>query len=166
MKFFSKLTLVSVAAYAFVFAVCAKGVYFYESQHPVKEELLSVHGSVRNVRLGGQGKATRMLIESKHGAHRYSSYYGKVWPGMERIQVGDTVDVLAEKDRLNRNEFINGKRYYIWELIHQQQIIITYEDVKKVVKGKEDIINKYFNLWLATSFIFLAVVYLNKIIFK
>ncbi len=166
MKFLSKLSLVSVAAYAFVFAVCAKGVYFYESQHPVKEELLSVHGSVRNVRLGGKGKATRILIESKHGTHRYSSYYGKVWPGMERIQVGDTVDVLAERDRLNRNEFISGKHYYIWELIHQQQIIVTYEDVKKMAKGKEDIINKYINLWLATSFVFLAIVYLYKIIFK
>ncbi len=97
-----KTTLLSVAAYAFVFAVCAKGVYFYERQHPVKEELLSVHGLVRNVRLGGQGKSTSLQIESKYGTHRYSSYCGKVWHGMKRIQHGNLVDLLAERNRLKK----------------------------------------------------------------
>ncbi len=165
-KRLKKLTLVSVAAYAFMFAVCAKGVYYYESQHPLKEELLSVHGIVKNVRLGGQGKATSLQIKSEYGTHRFSSYYGKVWPGMERIQRGDRVDLLAERNRLNKNEFIAGKRYYAWELIHRNQIIINYEDVLNLVQGKEAIINKYINFWLAISFILLVIVYSYKIIFR
>jgi hypothetical protein len=165
-KHLKKLTLVSVAAYVFMFAVCAKGVYIYVSQHPLKEELLSVPGIIRDVHLGGQGKATTLQIESESGTHRYSSYYGKVWPGMERIQPGDRVDLLAERNRLNKNEFIVGKRYYIWELIHRHQIIIKYEDVREMVQGKEATINRYINLWLATSFIFLLAVYLHKIILR
>ncbi len=157
-KSFSKPTLVSVATYSFVFSVCVKGVYLYESQHPLKEELLSVHGSVRNVRLGGQGKSTSLQIESKYGMHRYSSYYGTVWTGMERIQVGDVVDLFAERNRLNKNEFMQGKSFYIWELIHQNQILINYKDVRKMVQGKEAILNRYINLWLVISIIFLIVV--------
>lgn len=96
-KRLKKLTLVSVAAYVFMFAVCAKGVYFYANQHPLKEELRSVHGIIKDVRLGGQGKATSLQIKSEHGTHRYSSYYGKVWQGMGRIQSGDRVELLAER---------------------------------------------------------------------
>ncbi|MHC4308088.1 MAG: hypothetical protein ACYSR7_05645 [Planctomycetota bacterium] len=165
-KRLKKLTMVSVAAYVFMFAVCAKGVSFYANQHPLKEELLSVHGIIKDVRLGGQGKATSLQIKSEHGTHRYSSYYGKVWRGMERIQSEDRVDLLAERNRLNKNEFIAGKRYYIWELIHRNQIIINYEDVRKMIQGKEAIVNRYINLWLATGFFFLVVVYLHKIIFS
>jgi hypothetical protein len=159
-----KLTLISVAAYAFIFAVCAKGVFFYANQHPPKEDLLSVHGLIREVRLGGSGKATTLQIESEYGTHRYSSYYGKVWPGMERIRPGDQVDLLAEKNRLNRNEIIEGKCYYIWELKHRDQIIFDYEDVHQLVQGKETTMNRYINYWLAASFIFLFVVCLYKII--
>ena len=165
-KRLKKLTLVSVAVYVFMFAVCAKGVYFYANQHPLKEELLSVQGIIKDVRLGGHGKATSLKIKSEYGTHRYSSYYGKVWQGMERIQPGDRVDLLAERNRLNKNEFIAGKRYYIWELIHRNQIIINYEDVREMIQGKEAIVNRYINLWLATSFIFLVVVYLHKIILR
>ena len=161
-----KITLVSVAAYVFMFAVCAKGVYFYESQHPLREKLLSVDGIVGDVHLGGHGKATRLQIESEYGTHRYSSYYGKVWPGMEHIQPGDRVDLLAERNRLNKNELIDGKRYYIWELIHRHQIIINYEDVREMVQGKEATANRYINLWLAISFIFLLITYLHKTILR
>lgn len=161
-----KPTLVSVAAYAFVFAICAKGIHFYASQHPPKEELLSVHGVVKGVHLGGDGKATRLRIESEYGTHRYSSYYGKVWPGMERIQPGDQVDLLAERNRLKRNELVEGRSYYIWELIHRQQIIIKYEDILKMVQSKEATANRYINLWLATSFVFLLVAYSYKAILR
>ena len=147
-------------------SVCAKGVYFCVSQHPLKEELLSVQGIIREVYLGGQGKVTSLQIKSEHGTHRYSSYYGKVWPGMERIQPGDRVDLLAERNRLNKNEFINGKRYYIWELIHRHQIIINYEDVRDMVQGKEATVNRYINLWLVTSFIFLIIAYIRKIVLR
>ncbi len=165
-KHLKKFTLVSVAAYIFMLSVCAKGVYFCVSQHPLKEELLSVQGIIREVYLGGHGKATTLQIESEYGTHRYSSYYGKVWPGMERIQPGDRVDLLAERNRLNKNEFINGKRYYIWELIHRHQIIINYEDVRDMVQGKEATVNRYINLWLVTSFIFLIVAYIRKIVLR
>ncbi len=70
-KRLKKLTLVSVAAYVFMFAVCAKGVYFYANQHPLKEELRSIHGIIKDVRLGGQG--------------------------MGRIQSGDRIELLAER---------------------------------------------------------------------
>ncbi len=96
-KRLKKLTLVSVAAYIFMFAVCTKGVYFYANQHPLKEELRSVHGIIKDVRLGGQGKATSLQIKSEHGTHRYSSYYGKVRQGIGRIQSGDRVELLAER---------------------------------------------------------------------
>ena len=159
-----KLTLLSVSAYVFVFAVCAKGIFYYANQYPLKEELLAVHGMIRDVRLGGQGSVTVLKIESEYGIHRYSSYYGKVWPGMERIQPGDQVDLLAERDRLNKNELIEGKRYYIWELIHRQQRIINYENVLEMVQGKEATVNRYINIWLAASCILLLVAGLRKII--
>jgi len=165
-KHLKKFTLVSVAAYVFMFAVCAKGVYFYESQHPLKEDLLSVHGIIRDVHLGGHGKATTLQIESKHGTHRYSSYYGKVWPGMERIQPGDQVDLLAERNKLNKNELIAGKQFYIWELTHRHHLIIRYEDVRDMVQGKEATANRYINLWLVTSFIFLIIAYIRKIVLR
>ena len=134
----------------------------YANQHPSKEELLSIHGIIKEVYLGGQGKATTLEIESRYGTHCYSSYYGKVWPGMERIQSGDQVDLLAERNRLNKNEFIEGKRYYIWELNHEGQIIINYENVLELVQRKEAIANRYINLWLTASFIFLLISYLHK----
>jgi hypothetical protein len=149
-----------------MFAVCAKGVYLYASQHLLKEELLSVEGFVRDVRLGGQGKATALRIESQHGTHRYSSYYGKVWPGMERIQAGDQVSLLAERKRLNTNELITGRQYYIWELTHRRGLIINYEDVRDMVQGKEATANRYINLWMATSLVLLLVAYLRKLVLR
>ncbi len=149
-----------------MFAVCAKGVYLYESQHPLKEELLSVQGIIRDVHLGGKGKATALHIESKHGTHRYSSYYGKVWPGMELIEAGDQVNVLVERNKLNRNELIAGKEFYIWELTHQHHLIIRYEDVRDMVQGKEATVNRYINLWLVVSFIFLIIAYVRKVVQK
>ena len=149
-----------------MFAVCAKGVYFYEILHPIKEELLSVHGIVKDVRLGGQGNATTFQVESKYGTYHYSSYYGKVWPGMERILPGDRVDLLAERNKLSKNELITGKRYYIWELMHEHETIVDYEDVRRMVLGKEAIINRYINLWLAISFVFLLIAYIRKIFLR
>jgi len=156
-------TLVSVTAYVFILAICVKGVFLYENQHPLKEELLSIHGIVKEVCLGGQGNATTLRVESEYGTNRYLSYYGIVWPGMERIQLGDPVDLLVERDKLNKNELIGGKRYYIWELIHGQEIVISYESVRGIVLGKEVTINRYINLWLAISFVFLLSAYIRKI---
>ena len=100
-------------------------MFFYETQHSLKEELLPIRGIVKEVRLGGQGNATTLKIESEHGTNRYSSYYGIVWPGMEHIQLGDQVDLLVERNKLNKNELISGKHYYIWELMYGQEIIIS-----------------------------------------
>lgn len=147
-----------------MFAVCAKGVYLYASQHPLKEELLSVQGIITDVHLGGEGKATALQIKSEHGTLHYSSYYGIVWPGMERIHAGDQVNLLAERKKLNRNELIVGKQYYIWELTHRHHLIIRYEDVRDMVQGKEATVNRYINLWLATSFIFLIIAYIRRIV--
>lgn len=163
---FKKLTLASAAAYVFILAICVKGVFLYENKHPLKEELLSIHGTVKDVRLGGQGNATTLHVESVHGTNRYSSFYGIVWPGMERIQLGDPIDLLAERNKLNKNELITGKRYYIWELIYGQEIIISYEDVRKLVLGKESTINRYIDLWMAISLVFLLIAYTRKILLR
>ncbi len=105
---FKRPTFISVAGYVLIFAIAAKGVSLYESQHPLKEELLFVNGIVREVRLGGEGKATWFQIEVKGRTNRYSSYYGMVWPGMEHIQEGDRLEVLAERNKLSRNDgYIN-----------------------------------------------------------
>jgi len=159
----NKLTLISAAAYFFVFALCAKGVYLYAAQHPPKDQLIFVHGSIAEVHLGGQGRSTFLKIASEAGVFRYSTYYGKVWPGMSRLHPGDQVDLLAEKNRLNRNEFIEGKSYYLWELIHQRQIIIHFQDVLEMVRSKEATVNHYINIWLQISIIFLLIAWLRKI---
>jgi len=168
MKFFSKrpknLTLISAAAYFFMFAVCAKGVSLYAAQHPSVENLLPVHGMIRDVRLGGQGKSTSLEIESEAGTFRYATYFGKVWPGMRLLQPGDRVDLLAEKKRLNRNRLIKGKQYYIWELIHRQRIIIPYEEVREMVLGKEAKADRFINIWLTTSFAILLLALVRKLV--
>jgi len=43
---FKKLTFLSVDAYIFLFALIAKGVFIYALQHPSKEELVVVDGTV------------------------------------------------------------------------------------------------------------------------
>jgi hypothetical protein len=162
-KRFKKITLVSSAGYFLMFALCAKVVSLIEERHPSKDELTIVNGTVEQVRLGGNGKATWFKIESKSGTLRYSSYYGIVWPGMKRIRSGDLVNVLAEKDRLNKNELITGKKYYIWELVHRNQTIVSYEDTLNLVQGKESTINQYINGFIIAGAVFLFIAYMRKL---
>ena len=161
---FKKLTLLSAAGYIFIIALAAKGIFLYGSQHPSKKDLIFVNGIVKKLKLGGQGKSTYFKIESDRGTHHYSSYYGKLWPGMERIHLEDRVQMLAERNKLNRSELLTGKQYYIWELIHENQVIVPYEDVRNLVKGKEETINRYANVILACSAIFLLFACYRKII--
>ena len=158
-----KLTLLTAAGYFFIFAIAAKGVFFIAFHHPPREDLLSVEGIVTKVRLGGQGKSTSFQIESDSGTYRYSSYYGKVWPGMELIRPGDRVQVLAERKKLNNKELISGKEYYIWELIHHNQVIVAYNDVRDLVMGIEATVNRYVNGFLAASVVLLLIAYLRKL---
>jgi hypothetical protein len=72
--------------------------------------------------------------------------------------------MLAERNKLNKSELLSGKRYYIWELIHENQVILPYEDVRDLVKEKEATINQYSNVILACSTIFLLFAYYLKII--
>jgi len=160
---FKKLTLLSAAGYFFIFALAAKGVFLFVFQHPPKEKLLFVEGTIKQVRLGGQGKSTSFLIESDGIIHRYSSYYGKVWPGMERIRPEGRVKVLAERKKLNPNELISGKAYYIWELIHHNQVIVAYDDVRDLVNGTETTVNRYVNGFLTASLVFLLLAYIRKL---
>jgi hypothetical protein len=170
MKFFAnhfkKLTLLSVAGYLFIFAIAAKGVSLYASQHPSKEDLIVVDGIVKKMRLGGNGKSTSFQIKTHNGTHVYSSYYGIVWPGMERIRLSDRVHVLAERNKLNKNEPITGKRYYIWELIHRDRVIFSYDDIHGLVTDKEESFNRYLNGILAVSAIFLLIAYIHKLNLK
>ena len=158
-----KLTLLQCAGYFFVFAVCAKLVAYVETNHPLKQNLLPVQGVVHQIRLGGPGSATYLKVESLSGTHRYSSYFGEDWPGLEFIRKGDRVELLAEKNKINKNELITGKEFYIWELIHNDQIIIRFEDVSKLVQDKEAVMTKFVHLWLVGSFALLVVVYLRKV---
>lgn len=156
--------MLTVAGYLFTFAVCAKGVFIYASQHPQKEDLLPVQGVVSVVILGGQGDATSLQVESENGTQRYSSYFGKVWPGMECILTGDSVNLLVERDKTNKNELFADKRFYIWQLTHQGQIIMTYEDVRNFVRNTEVVANRYIDFSLAISFTFLLVAGIRKIV--
>ena len=81
---------------------------------------------------------------------------------MELINPGDPVEALAERDKLNKNELISGKKYYIWELIHNSQVIIAYDDVRELVEGTEKTVNKYVNVMLIVSAIFLIFAYIRK----
>ena len=66
-KRFKKPTLLSAAVYIFMLTLIAKGFFLFAIQHPSREELLSVQGIIRKVRLGGDGKSTSFLIESDKG---------------------------------------------------------------------------------------------------
>ena len=143
-------------------ALAAKGIFLYGSQHPSKKDLIFVNGVVKKLKLGGQGKSTYFKIESDRGTHRYSSYYGKLWQGMERIHLENRVQLLAERNKLNRGDLLTGKQYYIWELIHENEVIVPYEDVRNLVKGKEKTINQYANVALACSTVFLLFTYYRK----
>ena len=156
---FKKLTLLSTAGYIFIFAIAAKLVFIYGSQHPAKHDLLPVNGIVKEVRLGGHGKSTSFSIQSDRGYHRYSSYFGKVWPGMERVNIGDRVQVLAERKKLKRDEIISGKEYYIWEFTHNNKVILDYDAVWALVTPKEETANRYANNILFVSIVFLAIAY-------
>ncbi len=160
---FKKLTLLSAAGYICIFAIAAKGVSLYASQHPQKDELLSINGIVRQVSLGGEGKATSIQIEVEGRTNRYSSYYGKVWPGMEHIQEGDRVSVLAERNKLSRDELISGKGYYIWELKHRNRVIVAYEDIHEMVQSKEETLNRYINGFLTISAVLLLLAYIRQL---
>ncbi|TNF92022.1 MAG: hypothetical protein EP297_14225 [Gammaproteobacteria bacterium] len=74
--------------------------------------------------------------------------------------------MLAERNRLNKNEILEGKSYYIWELMQQNQIIVNYDDMRVMVEGKETTVNRYINLWLLVSSVLLAIVWIQKIILR
>jgi hypothetical protein len=160
---FKKLTLVSTAGYIFIFTIAAKGFFLYASQHPLKDELIFVNGLVRKVRLGGEGRATSIHIEVEGRTNRYSSYYGKVWSGMELIREGDRVSVLAERNKLSRGELISGRQYYIWELIHRNRVIVAYEDIHEMVRRKEESVDQYINGLLIISAVLLILAYLRHL---
>ena len=85
---------------------------------------------------------------------------------MEFIRIGDRASLLAEKNKLNKRELITGKQFYIWELIHNDQIIIRYEDVSELVQENEAVMIKFVNLWLIISFALLVIVYGRKVLNK
>jgi hypothetical protein len=81
---------------------------------------------------------------------------------MELIQPGDRVQVRVERDKLNKNELITGKKYYIWELIHNDQVVVAYDDVRDLVEATETTVTKYVNGILIASAIFLIFAYIRK----
>jgi len=162
-KRFNKLTFLTTAWYLFLFAIAAKGVALYEGRHPLKEDLLPVSGLVREVHIGGNGRATYFQIENDGETNHYSSYFGKVWPGMELIRAGEHIDVLAERNRMSRGEMITGRQYYIWELIHGKRMIVAYENIRDLVQSKEAVMNWYFNIFLILSTLLLIIAFVRKV---
>jgi hypothetical protein len=81
---------------------------------------------------------------------------------MEHIRAGDRVGLLVEKNRLNKNELFSGKQYYIGEFVHQDEVIIRYEDIHTLVHDKDAVANWFINIWLAVSFVFLVVAYVRS----
>jgi len=146
-----------------IFALCVQGVDYYASYHPSKNQLIEVQGIVKEVKLGRHGRATRLKIKSHFGTHRYSSYYGIVWPGMELIRTGNQIKVLAERNNLNRGDFITGKSYFIWELVYGEQMIIKYEDILRLVSEKDSQIHLLANYLLVISILFFLFAYIRKI---
>ncbi len=158
----TRITPLSVAGYFFAFALCAKGVALYQGMHPDEESLLRVEGNVTKISLGGDGRSTRLDIDSGDESFSCSSYYGKVWPGMHLIVPGDRVEVLLERNRLNSGELVTGKRYYIWRLVHEEHVLVRYEDIAMLVTEKEAVLNWYINLWIAVAAIVLVIVYARR----
>ena len=64
---------------------------------------------------------------------------------------------------LNRNELITGKRYYAWELIHENNVIVAYESVREMVQDKEATANRYINGFLLASALLLLVAFVGKL---
>ncbi|MDH5527322.1 MAG: hypothetical protein OEY97_08455 [Nitrospirota bacterium] len=157
-----KPTLFEVATYLFVLAVIVKGLFLYENRHPPRDALVSVMGVVGEVRLGGQGNATILHVATPNGMHPYLSHYGKVWPGMEQIRVGDPVHLLAEREKLNQREFITGQKFYIWELTHAGHRIIEYEDTLSQVREQEAVVNRYINQGVGLGFFIFLVAYVRR----
>ena len=82
---------------------------------------------------------------------------------MELINPGDPVEVLVERDNLNKNELITGKKYYIWELIHNDQVVVAYDDVRDLVERTETTVTKYVNGILIASAVFLFIAYVRQL---
>lgn len=70
--------------------------------------------------------------------------------------------ILAERNRLKRNEFISGKQYYIWELTFNGEVIVDYDDVRGMVTAKEETANRFANYVFAASLVFLAAASLRS----
>jgi hypothetical protein len=157
-----RITPLSAAGYFLAFAFCAKAVAVYEGMHPAEDALLRVEGDVATIRLGGNGHSTTLEIQSGDELFSCSSYFGKVWTGMDQIRPGDPVEVLLERNKLNRNEMVTGKRYYIWRLIHEDRTLIEYADVARLVSENEAMIDWYINLWIAVAVVLLAIVYARR----
>jgi hypothetical protein len=85
---------------------------------------------------------------------------------MEFVRIGDRVSLLVERSKFNKKELVTGKEYYIWELIHQDRMIIRYEDISELVQDKESVMLKFIHLWLVISFSLLIIVYGRKVLNK
>lgn len=152
------LTWRSAGTWALVFALCTKGVLLFESQHPDLADLLSVEGRVVLVHLGGEGSATWLEVSGQGGTERYGSWFGRDWPGMERIRPGDRVGLLAERNRLSGGGRVDTAPFYFWQLAHEGRVIVTYDQVRALVEENEALAHRWADrlLWLAAAWALVA----------
>lgn len=161
-KIFNKRSLVKAANYILLLALATKAVHAYATHHPSKDALLHIHGVVQQASLGGHGRSTFFLIESDGETITCSSYYGMVWPGMERIAKGETVSVLAERNTLRKGQYVTGKAFWIWQLTTADKTIVTYEEVREMSKRREAGEKIYINYLLSFAFAFFFFAYIQK----
>jgi len=161
-EIFNKRSLIKAANYILLLALAAKAVHVYATHHPSKDELLHIDGVVQQASLGGHGRSTYFLIESDGETVTCSSYYGMVWPGMERIAKGETVSVLAERNKLRKGQYVTGKAFWIWQLTTADETIVTYEEVHEMSKRREAGEKIYINYLLYFAFAFSLFAYIQK----
>ena len=153
----TRLSSRGTAAWCLLFALCAKGIWLYGSGHPARHELQVVDGQVAAVHLGGEGSATWLDVATQEGTARYGSWFGRDWPGMERIRPGDPVELLVERNRLAGKGRARTAPYYFWQLVHEGRVVVDYATVRELVTSKEAVASRWIDAWLVAALIWAVV---------
>ncbi|MEW6715846.1 MAG: hypothetical protein AB1306_12280, partial [Nitrospirota bacterium] len=108
-----------------------KAVFLLYYSSPPSDNLLSVHGEIQSVFLGGNGKATWLMVRADDRDGRYYSLTGKVWPGMANLRKGDIIDITAwEQPSSRRRAPFVIPEYWIWQMSKGVEIIINPDNVR------------------------------------
>lgn len=155
-SFLSKLSMLKSSLWIFATAILLKAVLLsVYSKTPSDIGLLSVHGEIQSMFLGGNGKATWLTVKNNEHENKYYSFSGKVWPGMFNLKKGDIIDITAW-EKSGARDLQWRREYWIWKLGRGSEIIVNPEDVKAVKEQMDNDINQFSNLALLVSGVLLA----------